>query len=223
MELNLKILAPLLQCTSIYRCALFITSKNDINFLFCVHITFFYFLFFLHFILRISLIGASPSLLSSFRPSLHHRSHKPSRRPFSPSPISQAQLPQTLLSIADLTSPTATDPSVSLCAHSVSIEKDQATPLALKSGGQYQLGLNSSVKTMKLCPLVQVSSVGTKTDRVSSMGRGCPPVCVGIGVEISVRWQWLCHVLWYRVCVGIGLRSGLLWCALVVSCFVVSG
>ena len=149
---------------------------------------FFYFLFFLHFILRISLLSASPSLLSSFRPSLHHRSHKPNRRPFSPSPISQAQPPQTLLSIADLTSPAAINPSVSLCAHSVSIEKDQATPLASKSGSQYQLGLNSSMKTMKLCPLAQVLSVGTKTDRVSGMGRGCPPVCVGIEVEIDVRW-----------------------------------
>ena len=96
-------------------------------------------------------------------------------------------------------------------------------PLALKSGGQYQLGLDSSVKTMKPCPLAQVSSVGTKMDRVSGMGRGCPLVCIGIGVEIGVRWQWLCRVLWYRVCVGIGLRSGLLRCALVVSCFVVSG
>ena len=64
------------------------------------------------------------------------------------------------------------------------------------------------------------------------MGRGCPSVCVGIGVEISVRWQWLCRVLWYRVeigfapvCVGcvvfcgIGLRSGLLRCALVSGLF----
>ena len=113
--------------------------------------------------------------------SLHCRSHKPRRRPFSPLPNSQAQPPQTLLSIADLTSPAATNPSVSLCTHSVSIEKDQATPLASKSGGQYQLGLNSSMKTMKLCPLAQVLSVGTKTDRVSGMGRGCPPVCVGSG------------------------------------------
>ena len=35
--------------------------------------------------------------------------------------------------------------SVSLCTH------PQATPLAAKSGGQYQLGLNSSVKIVKLC------------------------------------------------------------------------
>ena len=65
------------------------------------------------------------------------------------------------------------------------------------------------------------------------LGRGSAPVCVGIGVEIGVHWRWLCRVLWYRVCVGIGLRSGLLQCALVsglfcavvlavvVSCFVV--
>ena len=51
------------------------------------------------------------------------------------------------------------------------------------------------------------------------LGCGCAPVCVGIGVEISVRWRWLCRVFWYRVCVGIGLRSGLLWCALVSSLF----
>ena len=121
----------------------------------------FYFLFFMHFILRVFLLTASPSLLSSSRPSLHHRSHKPSRRPFSPSPISQVQPPHTLLSIADLTSPATIDPSVS-----------------------------------------QVSSVGTKTDRASGTGRGCPPVCVGIEVEIGVRWQWLCRVLWYRVEIG---------------------
>ena len=45
-------------------------------------------------------------------------------------------------------------------------------PLAAKSSGQYQLGLDSSVKTMKLCPLAQVSSAGTETDRVSGMGFG---------------------------------------------------
>ena len=253
----------MLQCTSIYRCALFITSKNNINFLFYVHITFFIFYsFFISFF--ISLSSLSPSLLSSSKPSLHHRSHKPSRQPFSPLPISQAQPLQTILSIADLTSPdadpflhrrshkpsrrpfspslisqaqppqtllsiadlislAATDPSVSLCTHSVSIKKDQATLLASKSGGQYQLGLDLLVKTTKPCPLAQVSSVGTKTNRVSGMGRGCPSVCVGIEVEISVHWQWLCRVLWYRVYVGIRLRSGLFWCALVVSCFVVSG
>ena len=44
----------------------------------------FYFLFFLHFILRVSLLIASPSLLSSSTdPSLRRWSHKPSRhRPF---------------------------------------------------------------------------------------------------------------------------------------------
>ena len=97
----------------------------------------FYFLFFMHFILRVSLLTASPSLLSSStnllsitdltsptadpflhrqshklptlfsivdltssaatNPSLHRQSHKLScHKPFSPSPISQAQLPQTL-------------------------------------------------------------------------------------------------------------------------------
>ena len=76
---------------------------------------------------------------------------------------------------------------------------------------------------MKPCRLAQVSLVGNKTDRESGMGCGCPPVCVGIKVEIGVHWQWLCRVLWYQVCVGIGLRSGLLRCALVMSCFVVSG
>ena len=172
MELNLKILTPLLQCTSINRCALFIKAKKNINFLFCVHITF---LFFILSTFHSSCISPHYLSISSFilhRPSLHHRSHKPSRRPFSPLPISQAQPLQTLLSIADLTSPAATDPSVSLCTHSVSIEKDQAKPLAAKSGGQYQLGLDSSMKTVKPCPLAQVSSVGTKTDRVSGMGFG---------------------------------------------------
>ena len=166
----------MLQCTSIYRCALFITSKNNINFLFCVHITFFIFYsFFISFSVSLSSVPLHlfflpsdllsitdltspiadpflhrqshklPTLFSivdltssaATNPSLHRQSHKLScHKPFSPSPISQAQ-PPTLFSIADLTSPTATDPSVSLCAHFVSIEKDQATPLALKSGGQY--------------------------------------------------------------------------------------
>ena len=165
----------------------------------------------MHFILHVSLLTATPSLLSSSTdllsitdltspavdPFLHCRSHKPNRyrpfsplptsqaqptlfsitnltscRPFSPSLISQAQPPQTLLSIANLISPATTNPSISLCTHSVSIEKDQATLLAAKSGGQYQLGLDSSVKTVKLCPLAQVSPVGTKTDRVSGMGFG---------------------------------------------------
>ena len=51
------------------------------------------------------------------------------------------------------------------------------------------------------------------------LGCGCALVCVGIEVEISVRWRWLCRVFWYRVCIAIGLRSGLLWCALVSSLF----
>ena len=110
MELNLKILAPLLQCTSIYRCALFITSKNNINFLFCVHITFFIFYsFFISFSVSLSslplhLFFLPPDLLSitdltslAADPFLHRRSHKLSRhKPFSPSLISQAQPPQTL-------------------------------------------------------------------------------------------------------------------------------
>ena len=116
----------------------------------------------------------SPSPISQAAdPFLHRRSHKLSRhKPFSPSPISQAQLPQTLLSIADLTSPATTNPSMLLCTHSVSIKKDQAMLLAAKSSNQYQLGLDSSMKTVKLCPLAQVSSVGTKTNRVSGMGFG---------------------------------------------------
>ena len=110
MELNLKILAPLLQCTSIYRCALFITSKNNINFLFCVHITFFIFYsFFISFSISLSslplhLFFLPPDLLSITDltspitdPFLYHRSHKLNcHRPFSPSPISQAQPPQTV-------------------------------------------------------------------------------------------------------------------------------
>ena len=165
----------------------------------------------MHFILRVFLLTASPSLLSSSRPSLHHRSHKPSRRPFSPSPISQAQPPHTLLSIADLTSPAATDPSVSLCTHSVSIEKDQATPLAAKSGGQYQLGLDSSMKTVKPCPLAQVSSVGTKTDRVSSMGFGLA-VLIFLGFcFVLLHWFWWarrrcgCAVIFMGLTVAIGV------------------
>ena len=53
--------------------------------------------------------------------------------------------------------------SVSLCTH------PQATPLVAKSGGQYQLGLNSSMKIVKPCPSVQVSSISTKSDRVLGM------------------------------------------------------
>ena len=59
------------------------------------------------------------------------------------------------------------------------------------------------------------------------MGRGCPSVCVGIGVEISVRWQWLCRVLWYRVeigfalvCIGIGF---VLCCCVGGGCAVFCG
>ena len=44
--------------------------------------------------------------------------------------------------------------------------------LAAKSSGQYQLGLDSSVKTMTPCPLAQVSSAGTEMDRVLGMGFG---------------------------------------------------
>ena len=54
------------------------------------------------------------------------------------------------------------------CIAPVSIEKDRATPLAAKSGGQYQLGLDSSAKTLKPCPSAQVSSAGTESDRVSA-------------------------------------------------------
>ena len=116
MELNLKILAPLLQCTSIYRCALFITAKKNINFLFYVHITF---LFFILSPFHSPCLSPHCLSISSFflhRPSLHHRSHKPSRRPFSPSPISQAQ-PPTLFSIADLTSLVDTNPSLHRRSH----------------------------------------------------------------------------------------------------------
>ena len=162
----------------------------------------------MHFILRVSLLIASPSLLS-----LH--------RPFSPSLISQAQPPQNLFSIADLTSPAATDLSVLLCTHSVSIEKDQATLLAAKSSGQYQLGLDSSVKTMKPCPLAQVSSAGTEMDRVLGMGFGlvvliflgfcfvllhwfwwarrgcgCAVIFMGLTVVVVVCW-WLNEIFFY--------------------------
>ncbi|XP_050276411.1 oxysterol-binding protein-related protein 1D [Quercus robur] len=54
------------------------------------------------------------------------------------------------------------------CIAPVSIEKDRAAPLAAKSGGQYQLGLDSSLKTAKPCPSAQVSSAGTESDRVSA-------------------------------------------------------
>ena len=73
----------MLQCTSIDRCALFITAKNNINFLFCVHITF---LFFILSPFHSPCLSPHCLSISSFflhRPSLHHRSHKPSRhRPF---------------------------------------------------------------------------------------------------------------------------------------------
>ena len=63
MELNLKNLAPLLQCTSIYRCALFITSKRKkyyfIKFLSPLLLKKYFFLF-------LSFLSLSPaSLLSS--------------------------------------------------------------------------------------------------------------------------------------------------------------
>ncbi|KAL0004401.1 hypothetical protein SO802_011962 [Lithocarpus litseifolius] len=54
------------------------------------------------------------------------------------------------------------------CIAPVSIEKDRATPLAAKSGGQYQLGLDSSLKTVKPSFSAQVSSAGTESDRVSA-------------------------------------------------------
>ena len=135
MELNLKILAPLLQYTSIDICVLFITSKNNINFLFCVHITFFIFYsFFISFSVSLSslplhLFFLPPDLLSitdltspAADPFLHYRSHKPNcYRPFSPLPISQAQTP-TLFSIADLTSPAA-DPFLHRRSHKLSRHK----------------------------------------------------------------------------------------------------
>ena len=45
-------------------------------------------------------------------------------------------------------------------------------PLAAKSSDQYQLGLDSSVKIVKPCPLAQVSSAGTEMDKVSGRGFG---------------------------------------------------
>ena len=129
--------------------------------------------------------------------------------------------PHTFLSIADLTSPAATNPSVLLCTHFVLIEKDQATLLEAKSSGQYLLGLDSSVKTMKSCPLAQVSSAGTETDRVSGMGFGlvvliflgfcfvllhwswwarrgcdCAVIFMGLMVVVAVCW-WLNEILFY--------------------------
>ena len=183
----------------------------------------FYFLFFLHFILRISLFTASPSLLSSSRPSLHHRSHKPSRRPFSPLPISQAQPLQTILSIADLTSPDP-NPFLHRRSHKPSRRPFSPSPISQDQPPQTLLSIADLTSPAAIdLSVSQVSSVGTKTDRASGTGRGCPPMCIGIGVEIGVRWQWLCRVLWYRVeigfapvCVGcvvfcgIGLRLGLL-------------
>ena len=97
-------------------------AKKNINFLFCVHITFLFFI-----LSAFHSPCLSPLCLSISSFFLH--------RPFSPSLISQVQPPQNLFSIVDLTSPAATDPSVSLCTHSISIEKDQATLLAAKSGG----------------------------------------------------------------------------------------
>ena len=116
MELNLKILAPLLQCTSIYRCALFIIAKKYINFLFCVHITFWFFILSAFHSPCLSPHCLSISSFFLHRPPLHHRSNKPSRRPFSPLPIAQAQPLQTLLSIVDLTSPTV-DPFLHRRSH----------------------------------------------------------------------------------------------------------
>ena len=183
-------------------------AKKNINFLFCIHITFLFFI-----LSAFHSPCLSPHCLSISSFFLH--------RPFSPSLISQAQPPQNLFSIADLTSPAATDPSVSLCTHSFSIEKDQATSLASKSGGQYQLGLDSSVKTMKPCPLAQVSSAGTEMDRVLGMGFGlvvliflgfcfvllhwfwwarrgcgCAVIFMGLTVVVVVCW-WLNEIFFY--------------------------
>ena len=116
MELNLKILTPLLQCTFIYRCALFITAKKYINFLFCVHITFWFFILSAFHSPCLSPHCLSISSFFLHRPPLHHRSNKPNRRPFSPLPITQAQPLQTLLSIVDLTSP-AFDPFLHCRSH----------------------------------------------------------------------------------------------------------
>ena len=158
MELNLKILVQLLQCTSIDRCALFMRAKKK-KFNFFIlrsHYLFIFYSFYISF--SVSLLTASPSLLSSSTdPSLHRRSHKPScHRPFSPSSISQAQSPQTLPFHFAL----------------ILFRSRRTKPHCWRRNQPNQLGLNSSMKTVKPCPLAQLSSVGIKTDRVSGMGFG---------------------------------------------------
>ncbi|KAM3753977.1 hypothetical protein ACB098_03G133400 [Castanea mollissima] len=54
------------------------------------------------------------------------------------------------------------------CIAPVSIEKDRATPPPAKSGGQYPLVPDSSVKTVKPSLSAQVSSACTESDRVSA-------------------------------------------------------
>ena len=128
----------------------------------------FYFLFFLNFIFPC----LSPHCLSISSFFLHKPFFLP---PQTHRRSAQAQPPQTPLSplfLSHFSTRLKSEHFVSLCTHFVSIEKDQATPLAMKSGSQYQLGLDSSVKTVKSCPLAQVLLAGTESDRVLGMGFG---------------------------------------------------
>ena len=178
----------------------------------------FYFLFFLHFILRISLLTTSQSLLSSSRPSLHHRSHKPSRRPFSPLPISQAQPLQTINSIVDLISPDV-DPFLRRRSHKPSCHRPfRFAGLVDRNQNGQGIGhgswLSSGVRWYRgrdRCALAVVVPCFV----VSGWDR----VCSGV--------RWLCRVLWYwveigfaLVCIGIGF---VLCCCVGGGCAVFCG
>ena len=167
------------------------------------HYLFIFYSFYISF--SVSLLTASPSLLSSSTdPSLHHRSHKPSRhKPFSPLPISQAQPPQTLPFHFAL----------------ILFRSRRTKPHCWRRNQVDQLGLDSSVKTVKPCPLAQVSSIGTEMDNESGMGFGlavliflgfcffllhwfwwaqrgcgCAVIFIGLMVVVAVCW-WLNEIL----------------------------
>ena len=199
MELNLKILAPLLQCTSIYRCALFITSKNNINFLFCVHITFF--LFFILSSFHSPYLSPQCLSISSFF-----------LQTFSPSPISQAQ-PPTLFSIVDLTSSAATDPSLHHRSHKPSHHRPFR--FTLRSFRFDQEGPSHAVG-FEIGRLVSV--------RAQFVGEDHETVPLGAGlVGRNQNEQGIGHGSWLSS--GVRWYRGRDRCALVVvvPCFVVSG
>ena len=153
MELNLKNLAPLLQCTSINRCALFITSKRKkyyyIKFLSLLLLKKYFFLFlsFLSlspvsllsssfFIFQSSILIKPASLLSPPKPSADRRSK--------PSPASTTPQHRSLIEAQPSTD------------HSSLPSADRRSPLFLRCWDQGEVVRRSKARTW-LAPLLTSS------------------------------------------------------------------